>query len=57
MAEPPVDRISIPFAVRAWPNATKPVLSETEIRARLMGTMSLMRGRIDPAARRDKRGV
>src|SRR5260370_501345 len=34
LAEPPVDRISIPRAASALPNSTRPSLSETEIKAR-----------------------
>ena len=46
LAEPPVDRISTPLAASACANGTRPVLSETEISARRMGTMSVMRGGI-----------
>src|SRR6185437_5449521 len=41
-ADPPVDRISTPRAVSACAKGTKPDLSETEIRARRMGTISVM---------------
>src|ERR1700676_3444043 len=39
-AEPPVDRISTPRSASTRANATRPDLSETEISARLIGTMS-----------------
>ena len=43
-AEPPVDRISTPAAASAEANGTSPALSETEISARRMATMSVMAG-------------
>src|SRR5689334_22877 len=43
LADPPVERISTPWAASACANGTKPDLSETEISARRMGTMSIMR--------------
>ena len=45
LAEPPVDRISTPCAVRKAPNSARPVLSDTEIRARRMAAQSPMHKR------------
>ena len=40
LAEPPVDRISMPCAASALPSSTSPALSETEINARSMRARS-----------------
>ena len=40
LAEPPVDRISMPCAASALPSSTRPSLSETEISARSMRARS-----------------
>jgi hypothetical protein len=42
-ADPPVDRISTPRSASTRANGTNPALSETEINARRMATMSVMR--------------